>query len=226
MNMNDLRPAGNYAQKYGVKMLAYGPPGSGKTPIINTAPRPVLLFCEPGLLSMKGSNVASYPGFSVKAVDDFFEWVCKSNEVRNFDTIGVDSVSQMAEICLAEELVKQRDPRKAYGNMSQWVMKHLSMLYFMQNKHAYLIAKEARVDNGDQQGVKAYFPGQDLGVKVPHLYDLIARIAQTVVPGQVNKVTAIRCRESGYEHARDRSNMLNELEPPNLAKLFAKVMAN
>lgn len=224
MNYGDLKPAGSFAQNYGVKMLAYGPPGSGKTPIVNTAPSPVLLFCEPGLLSMKGSNVPAYEGRTVKAVDEFFEWVEKSSDAKKFDTIAIDSVSQMAEICLAEELIKQRDPRKAYGNMSQWVMKHMAMLYYMKYKHAYLIAKEMRVDTGETQGYKAYFPGQDLGVKIPHLYDLIARIAPTVIPGYPKKQTAIRCRESATEHARDRSNNLNELEPPNLTDLFKKAM--
>jgi len=226
MNQKDLRPAGTFAQNYGVKMLAYGPPGQGKTPLIKTAPRPVLLFTEPGMLSMKGSDVPAFEGNNVKRIDEFFEWVEKSNEIRNFDTIGVDSVSNMAEIFLAEELPKQRDPRKAYGNMSNWVMAHLNMLYYMKQKHAYLIAKEARIDTGESSGVCSYFPGKDLSVKVPHLFDLIARVAKATVPGQPMPVLAIRCVGNVVEHARDRTGKLNELEPPNLANLFNKAMSN
>jgi AAA domain len=65
MQAKDLRPAGSFAQQYGVKMIAYGPPGAGKTPLINTAPRPILLIVEPGMLSMKGSTVPSWDAANV-----------------------------------------------------------------------------------------------------------------------------------------------------------------
>ena len=53
MNINDLKPASALALRLGVKCVAYGPPGSGKTPISNTAPNPVMLVTEPGMLSMR-----------------------------------------------------------------------------------------------------------------------------------------------------------------------------
>jgi hypothetical protein len=60
MDIRSLRPARDFAVQYGVKAIVYGPPGSGKTPVINTAPRPVMLVCEPGLLSMRTSTVPTF----------------------------------------------------------------------------------------------------------------------------------------------------------------------
>ena len=102
MQQSDLRPAKEFAQNFGVKALIYGPAGTGKTPLINTAPRPLLLACEPGLLSMRGSNVPTYPAYTAAKIDEFFKWFFGSTEVKNFDTIAVDSVSQMADIYLQE----------------------------------------------------------------------------------------------------------------------------
>jgi len=57
MDIRDLKAASEHAQNFGCKCIIYGPSGSAKTPLVNTAPRPVLLSIEPGLLSMKGSNI-------------------------------------------------------------------------------------------------------------------------------------------------------------------------
>lgn len=118
MRTSDLQPAGNFARQYGVKMLAYGPPGSGKTPLINTAPRPVLLITEPGMLSMREVPYRQEAP-TVERIDEFFDWLFRSNESRNFDTVGVDSTSQLAEIVVKAELKRNRDGRKAYGEMAR-----------------------------------------------------------------------------------------------------------
>lgn len=104
MQMSQLKPASQLARRYGVKSVVFGSPGSGKTPLINTAPRPVLLVTEPGMLSMRGSNVPAWEAYSPALITEFFEWFMKSREAANFDTLGIDSISNIAEIILAEEL--------------------------------------------------------------------------------------------------------------------------
>ena len=220
MNINDLRPASAYALKYGAKALVYGPPGIGKTPIINTAPRPVMCVSEPGMLSMRTSTVPAFPAFTGKAIAEFFDWVLKSNEAKNFDTICIDSVSQMAEIILSEELTKNKDGRRAYGEMSRHMMNYLSGLYYAQNKHTYLICKQSN-DNGV---FRPFFPGQDLNVKVPHLFDVILHLAIHNIPG-FGQQKAFRTCASFDSVARDRSGKLTEFEQCDLAALFKKVMS-
>lgn len=224
MSMRDLKPAGSFAQMYGVKMLGYGPPGEGKTPLINTAPRPVLAFVEPGMTSMRGSNVPTFDATSVARCEDFFQWVFNSAEVKNFDTICVDSVSQMAEMYLKHYKAKNKDGRKAYGEMATAVMEHLAGLFYFRQKHIYLIGKQSMKDNGENSEAKPYFPGQELDVQVPHLYDVIAHICKTQVPGMTDPTLAIRCKGTFNIRARDRSGKLADLEPPHLGNVFAKCM--
>ena len=107
------------AEQAALKMGIYGPPGSGKTPIINTAPRPVLLACEPGLLSMRGSTVPTFQAFTAKLIDDFFEWLFSSAETKNFDTLVVDSISQMCNIYLADAKTKSKHGLQQYGDMAE-----------------------------------------------------------------------------------------------------------
>jgi len=225
MNISNLKPVNTLAAKNGVKAIAYGPAGSGKTPLIQTAPRPVMLACEPGTLSLRNvSNVPAWDAYTYPRIKEFFDWFFQSNESKSFDTLCIDSLSQLAEIVLAHYLPMHKDPRKAYGDLSQTVMKWVNDLYFRPETNLYLVCKQITVDeNGTMR--KPYFPGQDLNVKIPHLFDEIWHIAPALVPGAGPKpVTAVRCQPSFDIMARDRSGNLAEFERPNLTNLFNKAM--
>lgn len=224
MNLQSLKPASALAGRFGVKSLVYGPPGTGKTPIINTAPRPVLMVVEPGMLSMRDSNVPAFEAYTYNGISEFTQWLFNSAETRNFDTVGIDSISQMAEIILTAKLAVNKDGRKAYGEMSREVMTIVNGLYFLPQKHVYLIAKETHIEMAGTNIRRPYFPGQDLNVKVPHLYDIIMRLAPAIVlPGQTH--IAFQTRGSFDIMARDRSGRLADYEPLNLTALFTKAMS-
>src|ERR1019366_1373634 len=122
MQMSDLRAAGDFAKTFGVKLLCYGPPGSAKTPMCNYAPRPLLLATEPGLLSMRGSTVPTYEASTPAKINDFFKWFFSSVETKNFDTLCIDSVSQMADVFLQQSLKDNKHGMKAYGEMAESTM--------------------------------------------------------------------------------------------------------
>lgn len=223
----DLRRAGDIACQSGVKALVYGPPGSGKTPIAATAPNPVLLAIEPGLLSMRGSNIATWEAPTVAKIEEFFSWLFGSAEASQFDTVCVDSISEYAELVLGEELAKPENKHamQAYGEMSRRVMPNIMKLYYMKQKHMYLICKECHKDNDEKQKLHPYFPGKDLGIKIPHLYDSIWYLSKTQVPGIPTPTLAFRTQGTYNITARDRSGMLAEFEPPNLTDIFNKTMS-
>lgn len=224
MNINDLRPANNYAVKYGAKSLVYGAPGTGKTPITNSAPRPVLCAIEPGLLSMRNSNVPTFAAPTAKLIAEFFDWVERSNETKNFDTICVDSLSEMAEVDLADIKTTTKDNRQVYGKLFERTMPRLRMIYLMQNKHTYLICKQGSVDENGVKRLRPVFPGDALNTAVPHLFDIIMHLAIHAIPG-VGQHKAFRTAASLDAVARDRSGKLNEFEPCDLTALFSKVMS-
>lgn len=221
----DFKEARVFAQSYGVKALAYGPPGVGKTPIVNTAPRPVFLAVEPGLLSMKNSRVPTYVAPTWKQIDEWFKWLWNSKETANYDTVCVDSVSQICEIYLRDNPEKVAHGLKLYGNMAERVGDILHKLYYMQGKHTYLICKQMieTTDGGSKR--RPYFPGNDLNVKTPHLYDEILDVGRHTIPGH-GVAIAFQCHSSFDSYCRDRTGLLDQFEPPDLSALFAKCMSN
>lgn len=224
MQTRDLVSSGSLAQQYGVKALAYGPPGSGKTPVAATAPAPVLLAVEPGMLSMRGTNIATYEAQTWARIKEFFEWLEKSNESRQFQTVAVDSVSQMCEIHLRDNPKKHSHGLQKYGAMAEDVYDILHKLYYAKERHTYLICKQAILRTDDSTKVKPYFPGNDLDVKVPHLFDEILHLDNFVIPG-VGPARAFHCFNGVGSMCRDRSGKLSEYEPPNLSAIFQKCMA-
>lgn len=238
MNQRDIVSSGTLANQLGVKGIFYGPPGSGKTPLIQTAPRPILLVCEPGMLSMRGTNIAAFHAPTSAKIAEFFEWLFRSREADQFDTVGIDSASELAEIVLREEFARNKDGRKAYGEMSKRCIEWFDILYHMPRKHAYIICKQSfdeSVSTSFLGGIpqlttskraKPYFPGQDLPMKVSHRYDLIAQVVKGNIPGvTTGPLLHFRCKETDNITARDRSGKLEEFEEPNLTKLFAKAMS-
>lgn len=226
MNLSQLKPASDLAQRFGVKSILFGGPGTGKTPLTQTAPRPVLCVCEPGMLTMRNvRNVPAWEAYTPERIDEFFEWLTKSSEAKAFDTVCVDSISQMAEIFLTKELGRNKDGRKAYGEMYRHTMGILNTLYYLPNKHTYLIAKQANVEEEGGAVKKPYFPGKELNVQVPHMYDEVWHIGLTNIPSQPKPVVAIRTAATYGTFARDRSGRLAEIEYPNLSELFKKCLS-
>lgn len=232
MNLNDLKPARDHVSMFGVKSIVYGPAGCGKTPLVQTAPRPLLLSIEPGLLSMRNSDVPTYLAHDAKSIDEFFKWFFSSTETKNFDTLAIDSGSYMADVYLQASLKgtsnagNKKHGVQAYGEMATNTMEHLRTLFYVKEKHVYLICKEEIADVDYQSLRRPYFPGKVLNIDVPFLYDFILRLAKyNAIPGApAGEHLAFQCVGNMNVLARNRTGNLSEYEPPNFTALINKAM--
>jgi hypothetical protein len=220
MNLSDLRAAHTFANRSGIKAIVYGAPGSGKTPVAATSPRPVMLVTEPGMLSMRGVNIPCYEAYTSNRIDGFFDWWFKSAEIKQFDTLIIDSSSQLAEIYLQDAKTKNAHGLKAYGTMGEDVMEHLRKLFFQQEKNIYLIAKEGTSDNMK----RPFYPGKYLNVEIPHLYDMILHLGIHNIPGE-GQHRSFQCHQTIDILTRDRSGRLNMFEPPSFGEIVRKAIA-
>jgi len=228
----EIKAAKEHAILFGVKSLIYGPAGVGKTPLIETAPRPLLLSIEPGLLSMRNSNVPTVLAQDAKAIDNFFQWFFNSNETKAYDTLGIDSASYMANVYLLAAMKgtsKQGNKKHgmaAYGEMAENVMEHLRTLFFVKEKHVYMICKEEIADVEYQSLRRPFFPGNVLNTDLPYLYDFILRLAKyNAIPGApAGENLAFQCVGNMNILARNRTGNLNEYEPPHFGALVNKAI--
>jgi hypothetical protein len=168
---------------------------------------------------MKGSKVPTCQAFTPAEIDDFFKWFLHSNESKQFDTLAIDSASQMADIYLQAALKTNKHGLKAYGEMAENVMNHLRPLFYLKEKHTYVICKETN----DGTKFRPYFPGNQLNIDVPHLYDFILHLGIKNVPN-VGQVKAFQCNESYDVMSRNRTGNLADYEQPDFGALVRKAM--
>jgi UDP:flavonoid glycosyltransferase YjiC (YdhE family) len=82
MNITNLVAVSSLVHRYGVKAVVYSGPGLGKTPLLTTAPNPVICFTEPGFLSVRKYNGPCYPAFTYREIREFWQWAISSQEAR------------------------------------------------------------------------------------------------------------------------------------------------
>lgn len=225
-----IQPANQLAANYGVKAVISGPAGSGKTPLISTAPRAIVLALEPGYKSVRNMDFPCWNAINnLKAAEEFFEWLMGSSEAKAYDTVGFDSWSQLCELVLEKAKRNNSHGLKAYGVMSEQIMKWANQLFYMPQKHVVMLCKAQVVEmpgpgNDPIQFRRPYFPGRELIVQIPHLYDEFWWLDKFIVPGVNGKVSALLTNDRSDTLVRSRSGTLSQYEPPNLTEVFAKAM--
>ena len=207
----------------GVKLLVYGQAGAGKTSLIPTLPTPIVLSAEGGLLSISGSDT---PYIEIKTIDDLFEayeWLTTTDEGKAFNSIALDSISEIAEVCLDTEKKAAKDPRQAYGEMQTKMADIIRAFRDIPNRHVLMTAKLEK--QADEMGRILYapsMPGNKTGQALPYFFDeMLALRVEKDAEGNTQR--ALMCDSDGLWAAKDRSGKLDAWEAPNLGEIIAKI---
>ena len=105
----------------GIKGIVYGASSTGKTTLCATAGKPsCLISAEAGLLSIRNApnTVQIVEVHSVQDVQDVLEYLKKEGPPP---WVCLDSISELAELTLAEERTKVKNKLQAYGEMADIV---------------------------------------------------------------------------------------------------------
>lgn len=205
----------------GIKMMLYGNFGVGKTPLLATAPVPIIISAEKGLLSLRRTHTPFIEITGYKSLVDTYLWAQQSVEAKSYFTLGLDSLSEIAEVLLSELKRNLKDPRKAYFDVQDKVVEYARAMRDLPGRSVVLVAKEEF--SKDINGVQLFqpmMPGSKLGQALPYYFDEVIRMI--VWPGTQQRVL---CTAPSYQHqARDRSGMLAEHEQPDLTVVFRKIL--
>lgn len=206
----------------GVKLLVYGQAGSGKTSLIPTLPTPIVLSAEGGLLSIQDANL---PYIEISTMDDLkeaYEWM-GTPEGMKFESIALDSISEIAEVCLNAEKKIAKDPRQAYGAMQEQMSDIIRAFRDLPGRHVYMSAKLEK--SQDEMGRVLYapsMPGNKVGQSLPYFFDEVLAL-RVEKDADGNTQRALMCDSDGLWTAKDRSGKLAAWEAPNLSDIIAKI---
>jgi AAA domain len=210
---------------YGVKTCLFGASGIGKTRLLSTAPEPIILSGESGLLSLRKERVAYIDISTYAKLIDAYKWVISSQEAQRFKTLGLDSLSEVAEVVLGEELRKSSDPRRAYGETQQQMYKLIRNFRDIAGKHVVMVAKEMFIEIGTSKCATPLMPSEKLQQQVPYFFDLVLHMYVGNDPTTGKRYTALHTQSNLNWIAKDRSGALDSIEYPDLNNLFKKAIA-
>jgi hypothetical protein len=206
-----------------VKLLVYGQAGAGKTSLIPTLPTPVILSAEGGLLSIADTNL---PFIEITSMDDLreaYKWLTSSTEAAEFESVALDSISEIAEVVLNAEKKINKDPRAAYGAMQEQMADIIRGFRDLPGKHVYMSAKLEKTQ--DEMGRVLYapsMPGNKTGQSLPYFFDeVLALRVEKDAEGMTRR--ALMTDGDGLWLAKDRSGKLEVWEDADLGDIIRKI---
>lgn len=206
-----------------VKVLTYGKTDMGKTHLISTAPAPIVLSAEAGLITLRRFQI---PYIVINTRADLFNayaWLKGSNEARQFATPCLDSISEIADMFLTEIKASCKDGRQQYGMLADQMFQVIRDFRDL-NSHVYMSAQQD-FEKDDFTGMminRAKMPGKQLGAALPYFFDEVFQATKLTSP-QGQSYRALKTQSDPANDAKDRSGCLDPIEEPHLGKIFAKI---
>lgn len=207
----------------GVKVLVYGQAGAGKTSLIKTLPSPIVLSAEGGLLSIQDADLPFIEITSMTELQEAYTWLTSSDEAKAYKSVALDSISEIAEVCLNTEKKVTKDPRQAYGAMQEQMADIIRAFRDLPGRHVYMSAKLEKTQ--DEMGRVLYspsMPGNKTGQALPYFFDEVLAL-RVEKDGDGNTQRALMCDSDGLWLAKDRSGKLDAWEAPDLTAVIAKI---
>lgn len=210
-------------QKQGLKFFIYGATSTGKTYLTRTLEGKILILsAEAGLLSLRGLKADVLEIHSVQDLRDAHKALLAGG--HDYDWVVLDSLSEIAEVVLADEKVKTKDPRQAYGSLID-TMLGVCRAFRDLPMNVYMTGKEERFkDEATGKLMSALsMPGSRLGNQIPYLFDEVLRLVVLKNRETGEAERWLQTQPEPTSDAKDRSGELDPYEEPNIAKLVAKI---
>lgn len=207
----------------GVKVLVYGQAGTGKTSLVKTLPSPIILSAEGGLLSIQDVDLPYIEISDMDTLKEAYTWLAESDEAKQYQSVALDSISEIAEVVLNAEKKATKDPRQAYGAMQEQMADIIRAFRDLPGRHVYMSAKLEKTQ--DEMGRVLYspsMPGNKTGQALPYFFDEVLAL-RVEKDGEGVTQRALMCDSDGLWLAKDRSGKLDAWEAPDLGAIIAKI---
>ena len=218
----NIKTTGSLAAN-GVKVLVYGQAGAGKTSLVKTLPKPIVLSAEGGLLSIQDADLPFIEISDMDTLKEAYTWLAESDEAKQYQSVALDSISEIAEVVLNTEKKATKDPRQAYGAMQEQMADIIRAFRDLPGRHVYMSAKLEKTQ--DEMGRVLYapsMPGNKTGQALPYFFDEVLAL-RVEKDGEGVTQRALMCDSDGLWLAKDRSGKLEAWEAPDLGAIIAKM---
>lgn len=206
----------------GVKILVFGESGAGKTWLNRTLENPIILSTEKGLLSLVDVELPYIAINNMEDLNDAYTYLTTDPVGMSFPSISLDSITDIAEVCLNAEKKKTVDGRQAYGANNDIMGETVRKFRDIPGRNIYFSAQLDKVQ--DEKGRMLYgpsMPGKTLTQQLPYWFDIVLALRVELSEGAI--VRMFQTQTDGLWQAKNRGGRLEMWEQPDLGAIIRKV---
>ena len=208
-----------------INVLVYGRLSVGKTALIASCPKPIIISSERGEITLKKYKV-NIPILRVKTLQDLNEaYDYVESKAKKYRTVCIDSVTDIAESILPTILKENNnDGRRAYPQLTSG-MSEVIRKFRDTELNTFMIANAVLFENeAGITSVKASMPGAALTRFLGHAFDVVLYMGINDEDEDENKhYRYLQTFLSSTVDAKDRTGNLNRFERPNMKTIFKKL---
>ena len=205
-----------------LKFVVYGAAGTGKTVLGASAPKPLVLDTERGILSIAKKNVDVVEVQSLKQLNEVHKFLSKSE--HDYETVVLDPATELAEYMLAEYKPLYKDKRQAYGQMAEEMVAVMNS--FRELPMHVVFNAHQEVYRDEFAGLTTYrpsAPGQAFTGKMAYKYDVVG--CMRIGKKGKESFRYLQTAPDFQYQAKDRTDSLEAKEEnPDLSILFNKIL--
>ena len=207
----------------GIKALVYGQAGAGKTTLATTMPNPVIISAEGGLLSIQDSDLPYLEVTTMDQLKEAYEWLANGEGHGHYETVVLDSLSEIGEVVLTHEKEVNKDGRAAYGELAVQMQSIIRAFRDLPGVNVLMTAKvEKAQDEAGRMLWTPSMPGSKVAQQLPYFFDeVLALRVEKDAEGITQR--ALMCDSDGLWAAKDRSGKLDAWEAPDMGAIIRKI---
>lgn len=212
-----------------LNILVYGDPGVGKTSFAATAPDVLIADTENGLLSVKDSQVDFVHLSSWNDLEELYKFM-KSDEGKKYKTVAIDTITELMNK-LVDEL--KRTHNNGQNGLSQggWgvaIDKIAGMMRsFRDLPQSVIFTAHAQFQDKANEGSMRIpsLNGKKLPMQACGQVDIVAYL-EVLDTDDGEKKRVLRTTASQDYYAKDRTEVLGGVVPPDFEQIRAAVIQN
>ena len=158
----------------------------------------------------------------MEELEEAYEWVT-SPEADEFESVILDSISEIGEVVLTHEKKINKDGRAAYGELQVQMTTLIRSFRDLPGKHVLMTAKLEKMQ--DEMGRILYgpsMPGAKLSQQLGYFFDAVFAL-RVEKDAEGNTQRALMCDTDGLWQAKCRIKGVDAWEAPDLGAIINKI---
>ncbi len=189
----------------------------------------LILAAEPGLLSVRdlvlSGHVEAIQVSTWSEVAEAFNWLAHDEEAKaNYEWIFIDSLTEIADRCEASSKERHTDAYKIWGDYTDQLT---GAIKDFRDLSAYSVAftclPQVEKDDQSRRFIGAAISGQKIKGRLTSYFDEVFYL-DAMDDGSGGTYRALLTQPYERRPAKDRSGLLELMEPPNLLHIRRKIL--